>query len=139
MLFKTRSDKILANSYFFIPIVEQIREDLIEDPHTWNMANYGFVFKKFYTSLDSLKIQESGRLPVDRVLSCYKVKLTHSQIMKLRVSRTSPDCFLGCIKIDFHSVENLIQFRDGREVEYENPYCENLELEFEEETTCLAI
>jgi hypothetical protein len=104
---------------FFIPIVEQIKD--YQDKHAWNLANSDGVIRKFYDSMDTLKLLESSRLGKNKMLSCYKIHLTDDEYEQLNESNQA-NVFIASLSFEPKRIESLIVVNHQATLEYINPY-----------------
>lgn len=103
--------------YFFIPIVEQIKEKDYENERSYRFAIKSKVSRKFYTSPQLLEESEKSRLAFGSLLSCYKVALTESEKKQLEAT-DKEGLFTGFLNFKPSEIESLIVFKNGLQLPY---------------------
>ncbi len=105
--------------YFFLPIVEQLKESDYEKEQSYRFAKQANIRRKFYNSADLLELSEKGR--ITKTLSCYKVALTEAERQQLEAS-TEEGLFTGFLSFKPGDVVSLIIFKNGTQLEQANPF-----------------
>lgn len=119
----TNTRKGIIN-WFFIPILEQIKENDYDKARSWKLAESSRIRRQFYTSTECLLQFELPRIPTNKQLSCYKVILKDSdlaaqQLQPFKGERTG---FAAFLSISPEQIESLIVFKGGERLEFPNPF-----------------
>ncbi len=84
------------NKTFYTPVVEQFGAKDFAKKRTWEFINYDQVWRKFYSSLESLfKMEKNHFTNPQLIMSCYEVSLTEQQAKGLESVPMFQNCKMG--------------------------------------------